>query len=111
MVSISIHLRLTELSYQQRQALRLTVYRQATMKEQAANQRPRSKFKRSPYNRIAKFRYTINGQTKNLKEWCDIYKVQYPTTVYRIKTKGMSAEEALTAPPLPRGGPYPDAKK
>lgn len=85
--------------------------RWATMKEQMANQRPRSKFKRSPYNRIAKFRYTINGQTKNLKEWCDIYKVQYPTTVYRIKTKGMSAEEALTAPPLPRGGPYPDAKK
>jgi len=44
--------------------------------------------------------YTINGETKCLKEWCEIYKVNYDNVWYRVRVAGWDMLEALTTPSL-----------
>lgn len=39
----------------------------------------------------------INGVTKTVRDWCDEYGVCVQTVKYRMRTKGISFEEALTA--------------
>lgn len=50
----------------------------------------------------------INGVRKSLKEWCDEYGVLAPTVSYRMRVKGMTLEEALTAPKHNQGRPKKD---
>lgn len=38
---------------------------------------------------------TIDGKTKSLKEWCEIYDI-FPATYYQRKKKGLTDEEAFT---------------
>lgn len=38
---------------------------------------------------------TIDGKTKSLKEWCEIYDI-FPSTYYQRKKKGLTDEEAFT---------------
>jgi hypothetical protein len=47
---------------------------------------------------IRKHFCTINGVCKSLTEWCKEYDITPPAVLYRIKTKGMSMEEALKLP-------------
>lgn len=55
----------------------------ATMKEQHRNY---------SQNRL----YTINGETKCLTEWCEIYNINYNTVISRIDKWKMNVLEALT---------------
>lgn len=74
--------------------------RWATAKEQANNQRPRIKgFKRKPKTK------TIDGVEKTIVEWYVIYGVTAPTVAYRMKTYGLSFEEALKMPRITLGRP------
>lgn len=57
--------------------------RWATMKEQHRNY---------SQNRF----YTINGETKCLTEWCEIYNINYNTVISRIDKWKMDILEALT---------------
>lgn len=41
--------------------------------------------------------YTINGETRNLQQWCDYYSINRGTVVTRLKN-GYSIEDALTKP-------------
>lgn len=45
---------------------------------------------------------TINGITKTLAEWCEIYDLKYQTAHSRIR-KGWSEEEAITTPAMRAG--------
>lgn len=65
--------------------------RWATVKEQCRNQRT---------NRLI----TINGETKCLKEWCEIYKISYKTVHARIHRDNWSVIHALTVPITTKGG-------
>lgn len=51
--------------------------------------------------------YTINGVTKNKKEWCEEYGVWSATIDYRMKKMGMSFEEALVAEKANEGNHNP----
>lgn len=52
-------------------------------------------------NKETSLRFTINGITKVLKDWCLEYNRDYTTVRTRLK-RGMNIVEALTKPPLPR---------
>jgi len=41
--------------------------------------------------------YTINGETKCLTEWCEVFDINYTTVIYRL-SKHMSIVDALTKP-------------
>ena len=41
--------------------------------------------------------YTINGETKNLQQWCDLYEIKRGTVDTRLQN-GWSIEDALTKP-------------
>lgn len=41
--------------------------------------------------------YTIDGETKNLQQWCDFYKIKRCTVTERL-SKGYNIEDALTIP-------------
>lgn len=41
---------------------------------------------------------TINGETKTLKQWCEIYKMPYSTVYKRITKRDYSPLDALTEP-------------
>jgi hypothetical protein len=60
-------------------------FRWATKKEQQNNMRSNRPF-------------TINGQTKNLSEWRNLYGVSHATLCYRLKN-GIDIKTALTTPP------------
>ena len=53
-----------------------------TNKEQCRNKRNTIKF-------------TINNETKSLKEWCEIYNIKYSLAYYRLK-RGWTLQKALT---------------
>ena len=53
---------------------------------------------------------TIDGETKTLTEWCDIYDAPYSRTSIRIK-KGWDAVKALTTPSLRKGGKKSNGKR
>jgi len=73
--------------------------RWTTMEVQLGNKNPPYTFtkrkKRKPYAR--KHNWTINNVTKSVNEWCAEYGLSVPTVMYRVKTKGMTPIEALTA--------------
>jgi hypothetical protein len=60
--------------------------RWATTKEQSMNKRP---YKRKEW--------TIDGVTKSIIEWCEECGLSVPMVMYRVKTKGMTPKDALTA--------------
>lgn len=41
--------------------------------------------------------YTINGETKCVTEWCELYNIKFTTVINRLN-KGMNIIEALTKP-------------
>ena len=45
-------------------------------------------------------RFTINGETKTLAQWCEIYNVPHERTRYRVINKHWDILTALTTPPL-----------
>ena len=65
--------------------------RWADAKVQRYNQRPHK-----PHR--CKHVWTIDGETKPAKDWCAEYGLSVPMVMYRVKTKGMAPEQALTAP-------------
>ena len=67
---------------------------------QANNRRPSCE-----WNRQIKRTWTIDGETKSRKEWCEIYNIGLETALYRINHKGMSVIQALTAPKETDGRP------
>lgn len=48
-------------------------------------------------NRQSTLRFTINGETKTLLEWCEVYKIK-PSIVYHRLYMGISIENALSYP-------------
>lgn len=66
--------------------------RWADRKTQANNQRRDNIV--PPINKPRKT-WTIDGETKYCKEWCDEYGVKYGTVMYRISHKNMTIKEAL----------------
>lgn len=74
--------------------------RWATAKEQANNQRPRTKgWKRKPKTRI------IDGVEKPIVEWYSIFEVTGPTVAYRMKTYDLTFEDALKMHRITKGRP------
>jgi hypothetical protein len=49
-------------------------------------------------NRRNSLKATINGETKHISEWAEIYKIKFTTVVHRIKVQGMEPLAALTTP-------------
>lgn len=74
--------------------------RWATSKEQVNNQRPRTKgCKRKPKTK------TIDGIERPIIEWYSIFEVTGPTVAYRMKTYGLTFEDALKMPRITTGRP------
>lgn len=74
--------------------------RWATAKEQANNQRPRTKgWRRKPKTKV------VNGVEKPIVEWYSIFEVTGPTVSYRMKTYGLTFEDALKMPRITTGRP------
>ena len=71
-----------------------------TIQEQIKNKRPSSEWKK----REAK-RFFIDGVSKTVSEWCEIYEVTVPTVTYRMKTYGLTFEQALKMPRITVGRP------
>lgn len=69
-------------------------------KTQNNNRRPRSEWKERELKQCC-----IDGEIKPLKEWYIIYKTSAQTVRYRMKTMGMTFEEALKTPKLTGGRP------
>lgn len=42
-------------------------------------------------------KYTINGETKCLTEWCELYRINYTTVINRLKNN-LTIEDSLTKP-------------
>lgn len=50
---------------------------------------------------IRKHFCTINGDCRSLNEWCKVYDISAMAVLYRMRTHGMTMEEALKAPKAP----------
>lgn len=74
--------------------------RWADAKTQANNQRPRTK----GYTRKQKT-VTIDGTERPISEWYIIFNTTGPTIAYRMKTLGLSFEDALKMPKITNGRP------
>lgn len=77
--------------------------RWATDEIQLQNRRPREQW-RKPKKRKLKT-YTIDGETRPLREWYIIFNTSDQAVRYRMKTLGMSFEQALTTPKFTDGRP------
>lgn len=77
--------------------------RWATDEVQLENRRPRSEW-RKPKPRKLKT-WTIEGETKTIGEWCEQYDTSTVAIRYRIKTLGMTLEQALKTPKISKGRP------
>lgn len=49
-------------------------------------------------NRSTNLFFEINGETKTLKQWCDVYQISYKCVYSRIKQLNYDIKEALTKP-------------
>jgi hypothetical protein len=67
---------------------------------QARNKRPYCECKQRKLKE-----YTINGITRPVTEWYVIYETSQPAIAYRMKTLGMTFEQALTTPKMASGRP------
>jgi len=47
--------------------------------------------------------WTAFGETKPAKDWCAEYNTSSSVVMNRIKKYGLTIEQALTFPPVPRG--------
>lgn len=74
--------------------------RWVTVQVQNKNKRPASEWKMRDLKKIS-----IDGVEKPLVEWYVIYGVTAPTVAYRMKTYGLSFEEALKMPRITLGRP------
>lgn len=74
--------------------------RWVTVQVQNKNKRPSSEWKMRDLKKIS-----IDGVEKPLVEWYVIYGVTAPTVAYRMKTYGLSFEEALKMPRITLGRP------
>lgn len=81
--------------------------RWADAKTQLENRRPSSEWKKRKKGQKKKRRvvWTIKGTEKPARDWCEDYGISYETVMYRVKQKGMSILEALTAPKMTDGRP------
>lgn len=61
--------------------------------------------KRSAIRRPAKT-YVIDGEEKTLNQWCKEYSISAVAVQYRMKTLGMSLEDALKTPKTRKGNIY-----
>lgn len=66
---------------------------------QLENRRPRNEWKKTEKT------WTINGETKPRKEWCEQYNTSLETVNYRVNHKGMTLIDALTTPKIADGRP------
>lgn len=55
-------------------------------------------------NRKSNHKFTINGETKTIMEWCKIYNVPYERTRRRVVNEHWDIIDALTTPKLNRNG-------
>ena len=77
--------------------------RWATNEIQLQNRRPKEQWKKRKKRELKT--YTIDGETKPLREWYIIFNISGPAVRYRMKELGMSLEEALTTPKFVDGRP------
>lgn len=77
--------------------------RWATWEEQNNNQRPREQ-RIKPKRRKFKT-WTIDGETKPIREWYLIFNTSEPAIRYRMNKLGMTLEQALKTPKLTQGRP------
>ena len=77
--------------------------RWATDEVQLENRRPREQWKKPKRRKLKTC--TIDGETKPLREWYIIFNTSSPAVRYRMKTIGMSLEEALKTPRFTNGRP------
>lgn len=77
--------------------------RWATDEVQLENRRPRNQW-RKPKKRKLKT-VTIDGETKSLSDWYRFYNTSDSAVRYRMKTMGMTLEEALKTPKMTDGRP------
>lgn len=77
--------------------------RWATDEVQLENRRPRNQW-RKPKKRKLKT-VTIDGETKSLSDWYRFYNTSDSAVRYRMKTMGMTLEEALKTPKINKGRP------
>ena len=75
--------------------------RWANLFVQAVNRRPSGPIKRRP----AKI-YVIDSEEKTLNQWCKEYSISVVAVQYRMKTLGMSLEDALKTPKTRKGNIY-----
>lgn len=75
--------------------------RWANLFVQAVNKRPSGPAKRRPAKT-----YVIGGEEKTLNQWCKEYSISTVAVQYRMKTLGMSLEDALKTPKTRKGNIY-----
>ena len=56
------------------------------------------------YNMTTSLKFTIDGETKCLAEWCELYNISYQTVYKRLKVQKLGIYEALTKPIKARKG-------
>lgn len=77
--------------------------RWATWEEQNNNQRPKEQRKK-PKRRKFKT-WTIDGETRPIREWYLIFNTSEPAIRYRMNKLGMTLEQALKTPKITQGRP------
>ncbi len=77
--------------------------RWATYKEQANNRRPVEEWPSYGNRKKHGEKWTIDGETMYISDWAERYDISVPLLRYRVKTKGMTPEEALKTPKETKG--------
>lgn len=75
----------------------------ATIEMQIENRRPKEEWKKPKKRKLKTL--TINGETKTLQEWYKKYNTSEQAVRYRMKTIGMSLEQAIQTPKICYGRP------
>lgn len=77
--------------------------RWATDEIQFENRRPREQWRKSEKRRLKTL--IIDGVSRPLRDWYEFYNTSEPAVRYRMKTMGMTLEEALKTPKMADGRP------
>ena len=77
--------------------------RWATDEVQLENRRPREQWKKPKKRKLKTL--SIDGETKTLQQWYKMYNTSGPAVRYRMKTIGMSLEQAIQTPKICYGRP------
>lgn len=70
---------------------------------QANNRRPSSEWKKRKPRKLKTL--TIDGETKTVREWYEIFDTSEPAVRYRMNKLGMTLEQALKSPKITQGRP------